>query len=122
MKAARPVIDIDELARRCALACDERKGENIRILDVRKSLAIADYFVIATGKNRRHLRSMGDGIRELCRELKRQPPKEEGGTDGGKWLLLDLGDLIVHLFDGETRRHYDIDALWADAPVVTFAP
>ncbi len=61
---------------------------------------------------------MADEIREVMRKVHQRPPREEGGTDGGRWLLLDFGDTIVHLFDAETRRYYDLDALWADAPQV----
>jgi ribosome-associated protein len=115
-KASAP-IDSKDLALRCAQACVERKGEDVVVLDIGKSLAIADYFVVATGRNKRHLKSMSDGVRELARGGKRRTPaREEGGVEGGRWLLLDLGDVIVHLFDAETRGYYDIDGLWADAP------
>lgn len=110
--------DIKELALLCALACEEKKGEDVKVLDVREALPILDYFVIATGRNRRHLRSMADSIRQLLREKGREVPKEEGGEDGGRWLLLDFGDAIVHLFDRENREYYDLDGLWADVPRV----
>ena len=106
------------MARLCARACEDRKGEEIKILDVRETLPILDYFIIVTGKNRRHLRSMADEVRRLLRDMGREVPKEEGGDDGGRWLLLDYGDAIVHLFDKESRAFYDLDGLWADAPQV----
>lgn len=106
------------MARLCAQACNDKKGEEIKVLDVRETLPILDYFIIASGKNRRHLRSMADEIRRVLREHGRDVPREEGGDDGGRWLLLDLGDAIVHLFDAESREFYDLDGLWADAPVV----
>ncbi|MFG0315758.1 MAG: ribosome silencing factor [Planctomycetota bacterium JB042] len=115
-------FDTKELALLCARACDERKGEDIRVLDVRDQLPIVDYFILATGRNRRHLRSMADEIRRLQRDrLGKEVPREEGSNDGGRWLLLDLGDVIVHLFDAETRSFYDIDGLWADAPRVAIS-
>ncbi|MFH0947041.1 MAG: ribosome silencing factor, partial [Planctomycetota bacterium] len=92
-------------------------GEDIKILDVRSTLPILDYFILVTGKNRRHLRSMADEVRRLLREMGREVPREEGGDDGGRWLLLDFGDAIVHLFDKECRAFYDLDGLWADAPL-----
>lgn len=76
--------------------------------------------MIATGKNRRHLRAMADDIRRTLRERDHHVPREEGENDGGRWLLLDVGDAIVHLFDDETRAYYDIDGLWADAPLLEF--
>jgi len=111
-------IDSKELALMCAAACTEKKGESVVVLDVSKSLAIADYFVVATGRNKRHLKSMCDEIRRLDRGKRRKAVAEEGSGDGARWLLLDLGDVIVHLFDSDTRSYYDIDALWADAPRV----
>ena len=112
-------IDTKELALSCARALEERKGEDVRILDVRDALPITDYFILVTGRNRRHLRAMADDIRVLMRdELGRDVPREEGSNDTGRWLLLDLGDAIVHLFDAETRSFYDVDGLWADAPRV----
>lgn len=64
---------------------------------------------------------MADEIRRISREEGREVPREEGNNDGGRWLLLDLGDAIVHLFDAETRAFYDLDGLWADAPTVALA-
>ncbi len=108
-----------EVALECVRACRDKKGEDVKVLDVRTSLGISDYFVLVTGKNRRHLRSMADEIRRLLHGLKRSPPREEGGhAELGGWILLDLGDVIVHLFDHDTRRFYALDSLWADAPSV----
>ena len=117
---SRQIIETLELARLCAQTCADKKGEEIKVLDVRKTLPILDYFIIASGKNRRHLRSMADELRRVLREHGREVPREEGGDDGGRWLLLDFGDAIVHLFDHEAREFYDLDGLWADASVVTF--
>ncbi len=115
-------IDSKDLALLCARVCDDKKGEEIRVLDVSRALPILDYFVIATGKNRRHLRALADEVRKAARERGARPRSEEGGDGAGRWLLLDLGDVIVHFFDPETRRFYDIEALWADAPRVDWAP
>ena len=115
-------LDTRELALTCARLLDERKGEDVRVLDVREQLPITDYFILVTGRNRRHLRAMADEIRKHVREeLGKDVPREEGSNDGGRWLLLDLGDAIVHLFDGDTRAFYDVDGLWADAPRVAIS-
>ncbi len=118
-KGSEAAIDTKELALACAKACEEKKAENVAVLDVSKSLAIADYFLVATGRNRRHLKSLGDAVRDVVRSHKKRAVREEGSGESGRWLLLDLGDIIVHLFDEEARQYYDIDALWADAPRVS---
>ncbi|MBI4878323.1 MAG: ribosome silencing factor [Planctomycetes bacterium] len=117
-RAGQVRIESRDLALLCARACQEKKGEEIRVLDVSRALAILDYFVIVTGKNRRHVRALADDVRKLARERGARPRSEEGGDGAGRWLLLDLGDVIVHFFDPDTRRFYDIEALWADAPRV----
>lgn len=88
------------------------------MLDMINNLAIADYFVLATGRNKRHLKSIADEVRLLAKASRRRAREEGMGETGGRWVLLDLGDVIVHLFDAETRDYYDIDGLWADAPRV----
>lgn len=109
-------IDSKELALGCAKICLERKAEAVTVLDVGNNLAIADFFVLATGRNKRHLKSLADEIRVLARAGRRRAREEGTGDTGGRWVLIDLGDVIVHLFDSETRDYYDIDGLWADAP------
>jgi ribosome-associated protein len=74
--------------------------------------------VLATGRNKRHLKSMRDEVRQLARDAKRRIREEGTGESAGAWVLIDLGDVIVHLFDAATRDYYDIDGLWADAPRV----
>ena len=111
-------VDPKELALTVAHLCDERKGEDIKVLDVQNSLAIADYFVLATGRNRRHLRAMADEARKTARERGWRFPKEEDGGEAGRWILLDFGDVVVHLLDTDMRTFYDLDGLWADAPMI----
>jgi ribosome-associated protein len=117
-KSSEVVIDSKELAIACAKACAEKKAENVAILDVSKSLAISEYFLVATGRNRRHLKSLSDAVREVVKAHRKRPIREEGSGESGRWLLLDLGDVIVHFFDEEARQYYDIDGLWADVPRV----
>ena len=88
------------------------------MLDMINNLAFADYFVLATGRNKRHLKSIADEVRLLAKANRRRAREEGMGETGGRWVLIDLGDVIVHLFDAETRDYYDIDGLWADAPRV----
>jgi ribosome-associated protein len=116
----KTTTDAREVAVLCARACDEKKGEDIAVLDVRNALKITDFFVIATGKNPRHLRGMADAMRKTARDLEVTVPREEGSDGEGRWLLLDFGDVIIHLFDREARRFYDLEHLWADVPRVAW--
>jgi ribosome-associated protein len=77
-------------------------------------LVITDIFLIATGTSRRHVLSLADEVEEALRPLERKPLRREG-TEDAKWLLLDYGDIVVHLFDAATRDYYDLERLWADA-------
>lgn len=76
---------------------------------------MTDVFVIGTGTSNRHVRSLADDVEERLRETGDRPLRKEG-ADFGRWVLLDYGDFVVHLFDGETRDFYDLERLWADAP------
>ena len=77
-------------------------------------MVITDIFVIASGTSRRHVLTLADEVEEALRPMDRKPLRREGKEDG-KWVLLDFGDIVVHLFDAETRAYYDLERLWADA-------
>lgn len=85
-------------------------------------LVVTDIFVIATGTSSRHVSSLVDDAEDrLKRENGRRPLRREG-ADRGKWVLLDYGDFILHVFDIETRAYYELERLWADAPRLAFEP
>ncbi len=94
---------------------DDKKGADITILDVSKLLQIVDVFVIATGANRRQVQTLAESVDERLREFGRRPIRQEGQTEG-EWLLLDYGDIVVHVFQPESRDYYSLDRLWGDAP------
>lgn len=104
-------------AQEAVSAIVDKKGELPAILDVSDLLVVTDLFVIATGSSRPHLRSLVDEIEQQLKPHGRRPLRREG-VEYGKWVLLDYGDFVVHLFDDETRDHYDLERLWADAPRV----
>ena len=93
----------------------ERKAERPVALDMREVSSIADTFVLLTGRSDRQVRAVADGILERLRALGERPLGVEG-MDEGRWVLLDLGDVIVHVFEPEVREHYDLERLWSDAP------
>ncbi|MCL1692820.1 MAG: ribosome silencing factor [Actinomycetia bacterium] len=106
-------------ARAAAEAIIDKKGTDVALLDVSDLLVITDVFVIGTGTSNRHVRSLADDVEHRLRELGDRPVRREG-ADYGRWVLLDYGDFVIHLFDAETREFYDLERLWADAPRVEF--
>ena len=104
-----------ELARRYAEAALDRKAERVIALDVASLTSFTDAFVIATGTSDRHVKAVADAVVERAQELGQKALGVEG-YDGGEWVLIDLDDVIVHVFQGEKREHYDLERLWADAP------
>ena len=98
----------------------DRKAEDIVALDVRNLTSFADTFVIVTASSDRRARSIADAITEAAKQRGDQPLGVEG-YDEGRWVLVDLGDTIVHVFQEEIRREYDLERLWSDAPVLEAA-
>jgi ribosome-associated protein len=102
-------------AQEAVTAIVDKKGEEPAILDVSDLLVVTDLFVIATGTSRPHLRTLVEEIEAQLKTVGRRALRREG-VEYGKWVLLDYGDFVVHLFDDETRELYDLERLWADAP------
>ena len=103
-----------ERVRRIAEAALDKKAEDVVALDVREVASFADSFVLATGASDRHVRTIVDAVEECARGWGERPLGIEGYEDG-RWVLLDLGDVIVHVFQREVREHYDLERLWSDA-------
>jgi ribosome-associated protein len=93
----------------------ERKAEKPVALDVRDVSSFADAFVILTGRSDRQVRAIAEHIVDVVKAAGERPLGVEGREEG-HWVLMDLGDIIVHVFDPETREHYDLERLWSDAP------
>jgi ribosome-associated protein len=111
--------DTAEAAEAAASAVDDKKGLDVALLDVSSVIVLTDVFVIATGTSRRHVRSLAEEVEVRLATLDRKPLRREGLEDAG-WVLLDFGDIVIHLFDAETRRYYDLERLWQDAPRLAF--
>jgi ribosome-associated protein len=90
---------------------DQAKGQDIRVLDVHGLTDITDYMVVVTGTSDRHLRSMADKVADALREQGCRPLGTEGES-GGEWVLIDFGDVLVHLMLPEARTFYDLEKLW----------
>lgn len=112
----RLTIDSSELvACTCAHLADERKAEDIVVLKVGPLAFFTEYFVIATGRNKRQIRAIARQILHEMRALGHSVVGMEGEPDSG-WVLIDLGDAVVHLFSPEARGLYDLELLWGEAP------
>ena len=106
-----------ELARLCVRVALEKKAEAPVILDVRKLCSFTDFFVIMSGRSTRHVQGLAEAIDAELRSKKLTSTKAEGLNEG-TWVLLDYNDIVIHIFYAETRRFYDIEGLWHDAPRV----
>jgi ribosome-associated protein len=104
-----------------ARAADEKQGRNIVVLDVGKILAIAELFVVLDAPNRRLVRTLVDEIEQAVRASTGRSPRRVEGAREQQWVLLDYGDVIVHVFLDEIRRFYEIERLYRDAPLVEWA-
>ena len=111
-------MDAKKLALECRELADNRKAEDIVVLDVAEVSSIADYFVIASGTSEPHLRAISDEITEKLHEQHGVKPRAVDGTLQAGWLVLDYFDVIVHVMRADVRQRYDLESLWGDAPRV----
>jgi len=108
-----------ELAAVLARAADGLKAEAVTILDVRGLTDVTDFMVLATGTGDRHLRAISDALEAAVRDENRKRLGTEG-SEGSGWIVVDVGDVVAHLFSGDRRVYYDLDGLWGDAKVLRF--
>ena len=111
-------MDSRKLALLCRELAEEKKAEDIVILDVRELSSVTDYFVIASGTSEPHLRAIVDEITDKLRDEHGVRPKAIDGTLQTAWVVLDYFDVIVHVMRGDVRDRYDLETLWGDAPRV----
>ncbi len=103
-----------KLVAKCAA---ENKGQDITVIDLSSQTSIFDFFVIVTGTSRRQLHAIADDIHRSLREAGDERVSRSGYEES-RWIVLDYGGVIVHLFDEETRSFYDLEGLWADSPQI----
>jgi ribosome-associated protein len=104
-----------ETAKLCAEAADNKKAFDILIMDLRSLTYITDYFVICSASNTTQVGAISDGIDEALAQAGVRPSHVEGES-GADWVLMDYGDIVVHIFDEQTRIYYSLEKLWSDAP------
>jgi ribosome-associated protein len=110
------------LARTAAAAADDKKAERTVILDVGDVLAITDAFVITSGSNPRLVRAIADSVEENVKILHGRGPLRTEGLSDLNWVLLDYGDVVVHIFTDEMRAFYEIERLYRDRPKIDWEP
>jgi len=111
-------MDSKKLALLCRELADNKKAEDIVVLDVRKISSVADYYVIASGTSEPHLRAIMDEISDTLREEHDVIPSGKDGNVSNAWVVLDYFDVMVHVMRADARERYNLEGLWNDAPRV----
>ena len=106
-----------EMAKLAIEALEDKKAEDIKVIDISEVSVIADYFIIAGGSNRSQIQALCDNVDEKLGRAGR-PSKQIEGYDTANWILMDCGDVIVHIFDKENRLLYDLERIWRDGKAI----
>ncbi len=99
-------------------ALDDKKAEDIRVINIEKVSVLADYFLIASGTNRNQVQAMADNVDEMLHKAG-YTVKQIEGYQTANWILMDYGDIIVHIFDRENRLFYDLERIWRDGESIS---
>ena len=106
-----------EMARIAIDAMDDKKAIDIRVIDIEHISTLADYFIIASGSNRNQVQAMADEVDEKMGRAGYEPKQVEGYRNAN-WILMDYGDVVIHIFDKENRLFYDLERIWRDGTLV----
>ena len=113
------MISAKEMARIAKEALEDKKAGDVKIIDIEEISTIADYFMIASGSNRNQVQAMADNVEEALSRAGVEPKHIEGYPTAN-WILMDYGDVILHIFDEESRSFFDLERIWRDGkPVAT---
>ena len=115
MRTETGEVPLEQIVQDLVRELDGKRAEDIKLLRVQEILQICSYFVLATGTSARHLQTLADTVQRHMKPLSVPRLGVEGYKDG-RWICLDYSELVVHLFDRESRLFYDLDHLWDDAP------
>lgn len=111
------LVESAQLAQVAALSADAKKGKEVRILDIRSISTVADYFIICSGTSPTHVRAIADNVEEALTS-QGLPLHHMEGYQSGRWVLLDFGDIVVHVMNEQEREFYNLERLWGDAQEV----
>ena len=110
----KEVLTAQERAIKCAAFALDKKALDVKILEIKKISSIADYLVLASGRSDRQVQAIADSVKTELKPFDK--PIDLEGFDEGRWVVIDYGDIIVHVFQEEIRRIYNLDELWGRAP------
>lgn len=116
-----PVTTVPDTAQRvraAVAAAEDRKALDLKVLHLQQVSDFTDYFLICSGSSERQVQAIADAVQERLREIRVRPLHVEG-YNRAQWVLIDYGDLVVHVFQEEPRRYYALERLWGDAPDAT---
>ena len=106
-----------EMTKIALRALDDKKAMDVKVIDIHEVSVLADYCVIASGSNQNQVQAMVDNVEEMLTKAGYEPKQIEG-TRNSSWILMDYGDLIIHVFDEENRLFYDLERIWRDGKVL----
>ncbi|MCR4705745.1 MAG: ribosome silencing factor [Lachnospiraceae bacterium] len=110
-------MTISEYAKIAVEALEDKKAQDIRIIDISEISTIADYFIIAGGDNRNQMQALANNVEEKLGRAG-MPLRQIEGYDSANWILMDYHDIIIHLFDHENRLFYDLERIWRDGKLI----
>lgn len=113
-------MEIKELVSKAVKVIEDKKGTDIKVLNINEISPLADYFIIATGSNANQLHAICDEIQAVLAKDKAYAKQVEG-YDKANWILMDFGDIIIHLFQPESRDYYNLERIWRDAKEEIFS-
>ena len=106
-------MEMNDILKLVVNAAEDKKAEKVEVIEISDISSIGDYFVIANGDNVNQVHAISQNIEEAMDKINRKPLSIEGYS-GGNWILMDYGDIIIHIFDTETRNYYNIERIWKD--------
>lgn len=101
-------------------AIDDKKGDNIRIIDISEITTIADYFIVASGNNENQVKAIADNVTDEMIKKYNLHPHQIEGYNHAEWILIDYSDFVIHIFNRDLRHFYNIERLWSDGKEVNF--
>lgn len=107
------MLSSKEMAKMAVDSLEEKKSIDVRVIDISEVSTIADYFIIGEGSNRNQVQAIADEVEE-CFDKAGIEPKQIEGYQSANWILLDYRDVIIHIFDSESRQFYDLERIWKD--------
>lgn len=112
-------MDETKLVKLIVQSCDDRKAEDIVILDMEELSPLTDYYLICHGNSERQVQSIARAVKDTVDEYNIHIERMEG-FENGRWILLDVGSVVCHIFHKEEREHYNLERLWGDATIIPF--